>query len=105
MPAGPGKAAVRGLVSIVARPRSKNPGVEVTDGVMYVRVREAPQDGAATEACRKALASALGVSVSAVTLVHGARSKRKTFAIEGMTQVALALKTPRRTTHKRDRGC
>jgi uncharacterized protein YggU (UPF0235/DUF167 family) len=35
------------------------------------------------------IASALGVSASAVTLERGARSRRKVFAVEGLSSEAL----------------
>jgi len=47
-----------------------------------VRVRERAIEGAANEACARALAAAFSVAPSAVTLVRGARARHKTFEID-----------------------
>ena len=52
-------------------------------------VREPARDGQANEACRRALARALGVAASRVSLVRGARSKEKLFRIAGITTEAV----------------
>jgi uncharacterized protein YggU (UPF0235/DUF167 family) len=53
------------------------------DAALRVSVREAPADGAANEAVRRALAEALGCPPSAVTLLRGATGRDKTFAVAG----------------------
>ena len=55
------------------------------DGRMGVRlrVRAAPEDGAATDAARRVLADALGRPASAVTLMSGATARIKLFAVAG----------------------
>ncbi|WP_243370182.1 DUF167 family protein [Microvirga solisilvae] len=61
-------------------------GVEaLSDGrpVLKVRVRAAPEDGAANEGVRRLLAKALGRPASAVTLEAGATARLKTFLIAG----------------------
>jgi uncharacterized protein YggU (UPF0235/DUF167 family) len=61
-------------------------GVEtLADGrqVLRLRVRAAPEDGAANEAVRRLLAKALDRPASAVTLVAGAASRVKTVAVAG----------------------
>ncbi|HEX2509578.1 MAG TPA: DUF167 family protein [Microvirga sp.] len=61
-------------------------GVEVlADGrpVLKVRVRAAPEDGAANEAVRRVLARALGCPASAVSLAAGATARVKVFRIDG----------------------
>lgn len=61
-------------------------GVEaLSDGsaVLRVRVRAAPDKGAANEAVRAALAVASGRPRSAVALQAGATSRIKVFAIDG----------------------
>jgi len=50
-----------------------------------VRVRERAMEGKANEAVRRAIARAVGVPTSAVTLVRGAAGRRKLFMIEGLT--------------------
>jgi uncharacterized protein YggU (UPF0235/DUF167 family) len=61
-------------------------GIDVlSDGrpVLKVRVRTAPEDGAANEALRRVLAKALGCPASSVTLTAGATARVKTFRIDG----------------------
>jgi len=48
-----------------------------------LRVRERAVEGAANEACIRALAAALGVARSSVELVRGERSRQKIFVIHG----------------------
>lgn len=70
--------------------------VVLSDGreVLKVRVRAAPEDGAATAAVGKVLAQAAGVPPSRVTLVAGATARLKTFHIEGdSAQLGMALAT------------
>jgi uncharacterized protein len=70
-------------------PRGGRDAVEgldrLSDGraVLKVRVRAAPEDGAANEAARRALARALGRPASAVTLAAGAAARVKTFTVAG----------------------
>jgi uncharacterized protein len=72
------------LVAVRVRPRAR-PGLEVTDGGLVIRVAAVPEKGRATEEARRALASALGVAPSAVTLRSGAAARRKTFLVEGLS--------------------
>jgi uncharacterized protein YggU (UPF0235/DUF167 family) len=61
-------------------------GVEaLSDGraVVKVRVRAAPEDGAANEAVRRTLAKALDRPASAVSLKAGAAARVKTLAVAG----------------------
>ena len=61
-------------------------GVEtLSDGrpVLKVRVRAAPEDGAANEGVRRLLAKALRLPASAVSLESGATARLKTFSIAG----------------------
>lgn len=50
-------------------------------GVLVVAVREPAVDGRATEAVRRALADALGVAASQVTVVRGMQARTKQIAI------------------------
>jgi uncharacterized protein (TIGR00251 family) len=64
-------------------------GIEtLSDGrrVLKVRVRVAPEDGAANEAIRRLLAKTLRVPASAVTLEAGATVRLKTLFIAGDAQ-------------------
>ena len=76
-------------VRVRATPRG---GRDVIDGpetladgraVLKVRVRSAPEDGAANEAVRRVLAKALGRPASAVSLVAGAAARLKTLRVDG----------------------
>jgi uncharacterized protein (TIGR00251 family) len=61
-------------------------GVEaLSDGraVLKVRVRAAPEDGAANEGVRTLLAKTLRVPASSVSLEGGATNRLKTFLISG----------------------
>jgi hypothetical protein len=71
------------LVTVSVRPRSRR-GLEVVAGRLVIRVNAAPVEGKATEEARRALAAALGVAASAVTLRSGERSKTKVFLIRGV---------------------
>ena len=51
--------------------------------VLKVRVRSAPEDGAANEAVRRLVARSVGQAPSAVRLASGAASRIKTLAIAG----------------------
>jgi uncharacterized protein len=70
------------LVAVRVRPRSR-PGLELTDGGLVIRVAAVAEKGRATEEARRALAEALGVAPSAVTLRSGAAARRKTFVVRG----------------------
>jgi uncharacterized protein len=69
------------FVDVLVKPGSKWPGISEEDGVLVVRVRERAFEGAANEACARALAARFGVAPSAVDLVRGARARHKRFAV------------------------
>jgi hypothetical protein len=74
----------------------------LSDGrpVLKIRVRAAPEDGAANEAVRRLLAKALKRPASAVSLEAGATARLKTFLISGegdRLAAALAALTGRDT--------
>ena len=56
--------------------------VELAEGVIRIAVTEVPEGGKATEAARVALARALGVAKSRLTLVRGATSRDKLFRLD-----------------------
>jgi len=72
--------------SITVRVSPRSGRTEVTAGPngVVVRVRAAPERGKATQEAAGALAAALGVPMTAVRLRSGARSRVKTFAVEGL---------------------
>jgi uncharacterized protein len=73
------------LLVVVAKPGSRRPGISLADGGVEVRVAAPAREGLANDAVRAALAAVLGRPRSAVTLVRGATSRRKTFEIVGLT--------------------
>jgi len=75
-----------GRVTVRVGPRSSRTSVGLEDRGILVRVRAAPEDGRATEEARRALAEALGVPGSGVSLRRGGRSRTKVFEVEGLDQ-------------------
>jgi hypothetical protein len=75
-----------GNVAVHVVPRSDRTAVDVSAGRIVIRVRAAPADGRATEEARRALAGALGVPPSRVTLLRGPRSRDKIFEVAEMTR-------------------
>lgn len=71
------------IVAVRVRPRSR-PGLELTDAGLVIRVAAVPEKGRATEEARRALADALGMAPSAVSLRSGAAARRKTFVARGV---------------------
>ena len=76
-------------VRVRATPRGGRNAIDgsetLADGraVLKVRVRSAPEDGAANEAVRRVLAKALGRPASAVSLTAGATARLKTLRVDG----------------------
>lgn len=83
-------------VTVRATPRGGRDALDgvaaLSDGrqVLKVRVRVAPEDGAATAAVAKVLAGAAGVAASHVRLVSGATARVKVFRIAGDAQALAA---------------
>ena len=75
-----------GLVTVRVVPKAGRTSVGLDDRGIVVRVRAAPEGGRATEEARRALAEALGVPGSAVTLRRGTRSRTKVFEVAGLEQ-------------------
>ena len=67
------------ILVVRVTPKSRSTDVRITDDVVRVRVAAAPEDGRATEAARRALASALGLPRTAVELEAGTTSRTKRF--------------------------
>ncbi|ABS65765.1 protein of unknown function DUF167 [Xanthobacter versatilis] len=76
-------------VTVRATPRGGRDALdgvaELSDGraVLKIRVKVAPEDGAATAAVARVLAQAAGVAASQVRLASGATARVKTFRIAG----------------------
>jgi uncharacterized protein len=83
------------LVAVVAKPGSRSPGITVADDALHVRVAERAHEGKANEACRAALARALGVAPSRVELMRGARSKKKFFRVTGCSAAEIKTRLAR----------
>ena len=82
------------IITVRVAPRSGRTAVESgPDGVV---VRAAPEGGRATEEAARALAEALGVPWTRVRLQSGARSRTKTFDVDGLSSQDLQQRMRRR---------
>ena len=63
-------------------PNARRAGLELVGEVIRIAVTEIPEAGRATEAARLALAGALGVAKSRLTLVRGATARDKLFRLD-----------------------
>ena len=73
---GEGRLAVR------VTPGARVEALEIADGRLLAKVRAKPEDGKATDAVRDLLAAGLGLAPSRVTLLRGATSREKLFAVD-----------------------
>jgi len=73
-------------VTVHVVPRSTRTVVEVSSSGIVIRVRAIPNGGRATEEARRALADALRVTPSGVTLRRGRRSREKVFEVATLTE-------------------
>ncbi len=64
-----------------ATPRARKPGVALQDGIFRISVTAPADDGRANTAVTEALAHALGVAKTRLTLVRGATARDKTFRL------------------------
>jgi uncharacterized protein len=71
------------MITIHVKPGSRKPGFVVDGETIVLRVRERAVEGAANDACVRAVADAAGVAPSQVELVRGHRGRVKTFSVEG----------------------
>ena len=69
-------------LAVRVTPNARRAGLELAEGVIRIAVTEVPEGGKATEAARVALARALGVAKSRLTLVRGATSRDKLFRLD-----------------------
>ena len=77
-------------LSLSVKPGSKAPGLERFEETYVLRVRERAIDGAANAACIRDLAERLRLRPAQIALLHGERSRRKVFEIDGIDDDALA---------------
>jgi uncharacterized protein YggU (UPF0235/DUF167 family) len=76
------------IISVLVKPRSKRPGVEIAaDGILVVKVAAQPVDGKANEAVIKSLSATLGIPRSCIRLATGAKNKTKRFEIPDGTDI------------------
>ena len=84
-------------ISLRVTPRGGRDAIEGVDyladgqAILKVRVRAAPEDGAANEAVAKLLAKALGVPKSSVAIVAGASARRKVVQVNGDVDRLIAV--------------
>lgn len=83
-------------ITVRVAPRSGRTAVERGPDGVVVRVRAAPEGGRATEEAARALAEELGVPRTRVRLRSGARSRMKTFDVEGLSAQDLEQRMRRR---------
>ena len=87
-------------VQIYVRPHSSKGGVGGDfDGALVVRVVEPPDTGRATEAALNAVAVALDVPRRSVSLVRGARSRRKLLEVDARSADARRVETTLHRLH------
>jgi hypothetical protein len=70
------------LITVRVHPRASRARTEWRAGVLEVWVNAPPVEGAANQAVLEAVAKAMGVRPSAVTLRSGARSRTKVVELE-----------------------
>jgi uncharacterized protein YggU (UPF0235/DUF167 family) len=69
-------------IAIRVTPNARRAGVDLVEGQIRISVTDAPEAGKATEAARAALAKALGVAKTRLTLLRGATSRDKVFRLD-----------------------
>ena len=75
--------AVSGAVfACKVTPRARKVGISRDAGVIRVQVSAPPEDGRANEAVAEALAHALGVAKTRLTLVRGQAVREKLFRLD-----------------------
>ena len=71
-----------GELRVRVTPGARTESIAIIDGMVQVKVRAKPQDGAANTAVEALVAKALGIPKSRCTLLRGATSREKVLAIE-----------------------
>lgn len=80
-------------IDVQVIPRARRAGLDgVRAGALLVRLHSAPVDGAANKELTEVIANAFGVSRTAVTIVSGERSRRKSVHVAGLSVVEAGLK-------------
>lgn len=74
------------LLRVLVQPRaSRNELAGIQQGALKVRLTAPPVEGAANQECVRFLAKILDVAPSAISLVSGHKSRRKTFLVQQTT--------------------
>jgi uncharacterized protein len=68
-------------LDVIVKPGSKQPGISFDGETLVLRARERPIGGAANAACIRALAEFYAIAPSNVTLVRGAKNRKKVFRL------------------------
>jgi uncharacterized protein YggU (UPF0235/DUF167 family) len=66
-----------GRLALRVTPGARTEGIEIAGGLLFVKVRAKPQDGAANAAVLALLAAALGEATSRLRLLRGATGRDK----------------------------
>jgi uncharacterized protein len=82
-------------LAVTVKPNAATTVVSMAHGTVQVRVKAQAREGKANDASRIALAKALGVAPSTVTLVRGAHARVKIFALATLTPAELAVRLAR----------
>jgi uncharacterized protein len=82
-------------LSVTVKPGARATLVSLDHGIVTVLVKEPAREGKANEACRKALAKALGVAPSTVKLLRGTKSRLKVFTLLTLTPADLRQRLDR----------
>ena len=69
-------------LAVRVTPGARRAKREVVEDVIRIAVTAPPEDGRATEAAREALARALGVAKTRLTLIRGATAREKVFQLD-----------------------
>lgn len=69
-------------IAVRVTPNARRVGVDLVEGQIRIAVTETPEAGKATEAARTALAKAMGVAKTRLTLVRGAAARDKLFRFD-----------------------
>lgn len=72
------------LIEVRVNPRSASPRIEAEEGGVRLWVAGAPSGGEANRQAVAALAAALGLPKSHVTIVRGLSSRNKVFRVQGL---------------------
>lgn len=70
------------VLRVRATPRARRPGLDHMDGVFRICVTAPADEGRANAAVTEALAHALGVAKTRLTLVNGATARDKLFRLD-----------------------